>query len=637
MRKPKRFITHKPSLGLKALRATIAATMLAATLGLTQLPADAAVGDSAAAWGWNALGQLGDATTVDSLSAGPVADLVDLDAVSAGGIHTLFLKHDGTVWASGSNVLGQLGNGTTDDSDIPVQVEGLAGVTEVSAGLLHNLAVDENGDVWAWGWNAYGQLGDNTIIDRDVPVRIDGLTDVKSVSAGLLHSMAVKEDGTVWTWGSNVVGQLGDGTTADRHTPVEVSGLGSVTQVSAGGLHSLALNDEGTAFAWGYNGMGQLGDGTTTNRLAPVDVRMLGDVRMVSAGTFHSLAIRPDGKVRAWGYNGMGQLGDNTNIDRLIPVTVLSGLTGVTSISAGGYHSLAAKNDGTLRAWGWNALGQLGDDTTIDRLTPIAVTDLTDLVTMSAGYLHSASVGSFDITAPVLALPADITTIPTGPDGAVVNYTATATDAVDGPVAVDCSPPSGSTFPMDTTQVNCSAVDAGGNTSEGSFTVTVQDADGPVLQLPDDITAEATGPDGAVVNYTATATDAVDGAVDVGCNPASGSTFPMGTTQVDCEAVDAGGNRSDGSFMVTVKDTKGPVLQLPDDITTIPTGLEGAVVTYTATATDAVDGPVDVGCSPPSGSTFPMGATTEVHCSAIDGAHNPSEGTFTVTVLGPAI
>jgi hypothetical protein len=237
-------------------------------------------------------------------------------------------------------------------------------------------------------------------------------------------------------------------------------------------------------------------------------------------------------------------------------------------------------------------------------------------------------------TAPTLTLPADQTVEATGPTGAVVTYTATANDVQDGALTPICSPASGSTVPLGVTQVNCSVTDSGGLATSGMFNVTVVDTTAPTLNLPANITSEATGPSGAVVTYTATATDAVDPTPTVSCTPASGSTFPLDvTTTVNCTATDAHGNSATGSFTVKVVDTTPPTLTLPANITTQATGNSQAAVTYTATATDLVDGSVSVSCTPASGSTFSAGTTT-VTCTATDAHGNSTApGSFTVTVV----
>jgi hypothetical protein len=237
-----------------------------------------------------------------------------------------------------------------------------------------------------------------------------------------------------------------------------------------------------------------------------------------------------------------------------------------------------------------------------------------------------------DTVPPVLTLPNTIHASATSPSGAAVTYSATATDAISGIATVTCDPASGSTFPIGTTTVQCSAVDASFNTRFGQFDVIVTfDVTPPVLSLPANITAEATSASGAVVTYTAAAVDDVDGPVPVTCDHASGSTFPIATTTVQCTASDSHGNVAHGSFTVTVRDTTPPVLSLPANITAEATGPSGAAVSYSATANDLVDGSRPVTCDHASGSTFPLGTTT-VQCSATDTHNNTAHGSFTVTV-----
>jgi hypothetical protein len=103
------------------------------------------------------------------------------------------------------------------------------------------------------------------------------------------------------------------------------------------------------------------------------------------------------------------------------------------------------------------------------------------------------------------------------------------------------------------TTVNCSATDDAGNTGVNSFTVTVEDTTPPTVNVPNNITTPATSIAGAVVTYSASASDLVDGSVAVTCSPASGSTFAPGNTTVNCSATDNAGNTGHGSFTVTVK------------------------------------------------------------------------------------
>ena len=162
-----------------------------------------------------------------------------------------------------------------------------------------------------------------------------------------------------------------------------------------------------------------------------------------------------------------------------------------------------------------------------------------------------------DTTPPVLNLPANITTEATGPTGALVTYSATATDAVDGSLSVTCSPTSGITFPLGTTTVTCSATDTHSNTASGSFTVTVGDTTPPVIAPHVNIIDKTDNASGMNVAYTPPSTfDLADGGGVATCTPASGSEFPIGTTTVTCTAQDSHGNiATPVTFLVTVKYT----------------------------------------------------------------------------------
>lgn len=224
-----------------------------------------------------------------------------------------------------------------------------------------------------------------------------------------------------------------------------------------------------------------------------------------------------------------------------------------------------------------------------------------------------------DTTAPSLSLPQVVLVTTTG-SSEVVTWNASASDRVDGNVAVDCTPPSGSTFAVGVTIVSCSATDAHGNTNSDTFDVSVAGSTPPVLILPNQ-TAEATSAAGANVSF-----DFIDNLdFNITCTPLSGSLFALGTTTVDCVT-----DSLTGSFSVNVVDTTPPVLTVPGAMTVEATS--PAVVTFSTSATDLVDGSVGVACTPPSGSTFPFGSTA-VTCSASDSRGNTSSDVFVVTVV----
>jgi beta-glucosidase len=252
-----------------------------------------------------------------------------------------------------------------------------------------------------------------------------------------------------------------------------------------------------------------------------------------------------------------------------------------------------------------------------------------------AGNADSSSSGTFayDATAPDVSVPADVTAEATGPSGAVVTYPdATATDALSGPLAANCLPASGSTFPLGHTEVACSATDLAGNTGTGSFDVFVPDTSAPEVHAPANVVAEATGPGGAAVTYPdATAFDLVDGPVLASCEPASGSTFPLGHTTVTCSAFDTVGNRGSSFFDVQVVDTTPPAVHPHADIVANATEPGGAHVSFSLTADDIVDGSLPVTCVPASGSLFAIGHTT-VLCHATDTRGNTGSTSFDVSV-----
>jgi len=243
----------------------------------------------------------------------------------------------------------------------------------------------------------------------------------------------------------------------------------------------------------------------------------------------------------------------------------------------------------------------------------------------------SASNVLIDTTPPILTLPANISTEATSASGAVVNFSVNASDMASGAVMPSANPPSGGTFSLGMTTVNVSATDGAGNTQTGSFTVTVRDTTAPVVTPPANVTAEATSANGAVVSYAvATASDAV-GVTSLTYSKGNGTTFAIGTTTVTATAKDAANNTGTGAFTLTVRDTTGPVITVPANFTAEATSANGAAVSFSVSASDAVDGVSPVTAAPVSGSTFLLGTTT-VNVSATDGFGNTKTGSFTVTV-----
>lgn len=303
-------------------------------------------------------------------------------------------RGQGVVYTWGLNDSGQLGNGTNSNSFTPTPVTGLgSGVTAISGGGNHSLAVI-NGAAYAWGYNGLGQLGNGTTADSNIPVPVAGLSSgVTSVSAGQLHSLAIV-NASAYGWGRNNSGQLGNGTNIDSNIPVAAIGQAAVgvVRLSAGGAHSLAVTLFGAGNqAWGFNNYGQLGNSSYADSNSPVAVSGLGIVvTSLSAGGLHSLAV-VNGAAYSWGDNTYGQLGDGTTNGHNIAIAVPALGSSVTSVGAGYYHSLAVKN-GSVFAWGYNGYGELGDGTNNNSSVPVQVGGaLTGLIVeqVSAGVYFS--------------------------------------------------------------------------------------------------------------------------------------------------------------------------------------------------------------------------------------------------------
>ncbi len=354
-------------------------------------------------WGGNAGGQLGDGTITPRSTPVMIDAPRSWAAQSAGSAHTVAIRADGTLWSWGDNSASQLGDGTTISNLLPtpISVTQPSSATNdwraVSAGDLHTLALKTDGTLWAWGDNTSGQLGDGTTAQRTVPKQVvigqPGIPDNHwiAIAAGGTHSLALQADGTLWAWGDNGFGQLGDPafglSSSIPHQVVNVANPptpgfnSSWAAITAGLSHSLALQADGTLWGWGDNFSGQLGNGDATlpnpaDAAVPVQVQNPGltPYVAVSTGDSSTVARQADGTLWSWGLNMNGQLGngtaDPTPLPHPVPVREAGAAHDWVGNGSGGSSAVALKGEGTLWSWGNNVSGQLGDGTTVDRSSP---------------------------------------------------------------------------------------------------------------------------------------------------------------------------------------------------------------------------------------------------------------------------
>jgi len=329
-------------------------------------------------WGYNNHGQLWDWTTSNRSTPVQVSGLTSwVEDITLWYYHTCALLITWGVKCWGHNSYGQLWDNSTTDRYTPVLISWLSSWVEgISLWYYHSCAMLDSWGIKCWGYNAHGELWDNSTTDRYTPVSVSWLSSwVEDISLWGFHSCSMLDSWGVKCWGRNYYGQLWDNSTTDRYTPVLISWLSSwVEDISLWYYHSCAMLDSWGIKCWGYNNHGQLWDNSTTNKYTPVSVSWLSSgVENISLWSYHSCTLLTSWGVKCWGYNTHGELWDNSTTDRYTPVSVLWLSSGVEDISLWYYHSCATLGTGEAKCWGYNGHGQLWDNSTTNRYTPVEV------------------------------------------------------------------------------------------------------------------------------------------------------------------------------------------------------------------------------------------------------------------------
>ncbi|MBI2395060.1 MAG: hypothetical protein HYV09_36155 [Deltaproteobacteria bacterium] len=315
-------------------------------------------------WGATADGATGDAPLPHNKPV-PVSGLTSIAQVVIAQGRSGARRSDGTLlwW-------GRVYSSTEPSGVIiktPATIPGVTSTTSMSLGWFSACGVKTDGTIVCYG---KGPLGDSTANAFDPAKANPYLTGILSVaqSSGTFGFALSGSDAR--GWGYDSWGVLGTGSTTDHLIPV--STFGGAIQIAPGGNHTCALILGGGVRCSGNNDYGQLGDNTLTTNNSPVDVTGVGAAKatQICSGSIHSCARLDDSTVKCWGANNRGQLGDGTKTNRKMATAVL-GLTGATKVACGYNASCALMSDGLVKCWGSNAEGELGDGTTLtERLTP---------------------------------------------------------------------------------------------------------------------------------------------------------------------------------------------------------------------------------------------------------------------------
>ena len=335
-------------------------------------------------WGNNEDGRLG-LPPVEQPAIKPVEiqGIEGVEMLTPGARHTCALK-GGQILCWGGNDYGELGNGTRDTTHTPQQVSNITTATQVMSGGGYSCAQLQSGELKCWGWNGQGSIGSGGPPERYfeagdydalIPRTVQDSSECVSLGVGHLSSYCIKASGEALAWGYNAYSSLGVITEAGVfavNTPLPVEGITDAAQLVGGIFHSCVRHTNGTVSCWGRHD--PLGSANGTDQNGKHVMPGVSSVTNLQAGFQHDCVLNSSGRVLCWGVNTSGQLGRGTIDAGSSTPAPVSGFTFSTlSTSPSGSHSCGLLRDGLLYCWGANNYGQLGDGSTIDRSSPVAV------------------------------------------------------------------------------------------------------------------------------------------------------------------------------------------------------------------------------------------------------------------------
>tara|TARA_B100000683_G_C12497664_1_gene556677 strand:+ start:1138 stop:2943 length:1806 start_codon:yes stop_codon:yes gene_type:complete len=352
-------------------------------------------------FGINKWGQLGlgwwDGMSEDSINPTPQPALIPSDravvAIETGNTSTTVTTESGDLYCWGGCPHRRPSNTQGQNKHTPEVVTGITSTRAAKTGWGHSCVIRDDGDLECWGSNWFGGLGtgDDLFPSNGGPVVVDGVSNVVKLAVGYHHTCALQDDGKLFCWGWNhryqVATPMDDNEVCPNSdsypcvlSPREIQGLDSdFIDVAAGVNNTCVITAaDGKVYCWGDNQSGAIGNGVHqpfAREGEPIETEDLGQRAVkLSLGSTYALAIMADGSVKGWGQNSYGQLGNGSMTSPQNSPLAVVGLEGpVIQISAGVNHSCALLENRSVWCWGRNNYGQLGDGTSVDSASPVQV------------------------------------------------------------------------------------------------------------------------------------------------------------------------------------------------------------------------------------------------------------------------